>query len=81
MEPALQQLAEMVHLHSTLYIVLTVRDGSVTVGFTERHNTADVLNVHTERELLLCCAVCSVHCSCELCPVSCEVPLWKHLTT
>jgi hypothetical protein len=39
--------------------VRTVRDGSVTVGFTVRHNTTDVLNVHKEHTAAVLCSMLS----------------------
>ena len=51
--------------------VLTVRDTSVTVGFTVRRNTTDVLNVHTSTQESSSC--CAVLCCAVLCPVSCEL--------
>ena len=60
--------------------VLTVRYGSVTVGFTVRHNTTDVLNVHTQHTAaMLCCAVLSAvmlsTASCELSAAICCLPI------
>lgn len=63
--------------------VLTVRDGSATVGFTVRRNTTDVLNVHTQYIAsccaVLCCAALSAVSSLLLsAAVCCCLPITYH---